>query len=236
MKLFFNNLCILFRRGGLKANILCNKGAILNHQGLYNKAVLVLNSALEIVPRFATAWNNKSYSLAHLKRYKEAIYCCDKALEIAPRFAKALNNKAHCLASLGRYKEAIYCSDKALEINPRNKAARNNKGNSLRSLGRHKEAISCFDKALEIDPRCVSHHEKSEWPKCFLCGGSGIEQQPLFPIGGYSSVPCKACGGNGRSQSKAYTCPRCRAERVIFVVGEESCCDTCGYPGSDRRS
>ena len=48
------------------------------------------DKALEIDPKFAMAWNNKSIVLVQLGKYNEAMECCDKALEINPKDVLAM--------------------------------------------------------------------------------------------------------------------------------------------------
>ena len=66
-------------------------------EGQYNKALILIRKALNVHPRYVTAWNNKGNVLCNLGRNTEAIKCYDKALSIAPGFSPAKKNKYQTL-------------------------------------------------------------------------------------------------------------------------------------------
>jgi len=165
-----------------------NKGGSLHSLGRDEEAVLCLDKALELDPRYAVAWNNKGASLDNLGRYEEAILCYDQALELDPCCIAAWNNKGSSLYNLESYQEALNCCDKALELDPRHEVAWYSKGNSLHGLGRNEEAILCYDQALELDPRDaaawdnkgVSLHSLGRDEEAIRCLDKALELDPCY--------------------------------------------------------
>ena len=98
--------------------LLSGKGLSYQRQGRYDDAFKSYDSALELDPGFADAWNNKGLTLVSLEKYQDAISCYDKALELDPGFADAWNNKGLTLVSLEKYHDAILCYFKAFALDP----------------------------------------------------------------------------------------------------------------------
>jgi len=134
------------------ANTLNSEAHRLNNLGEYEKALDLLDKALEINPNHIHALNNKGRALLELDKTEEAIVWFDKALEVNPEYIPALHNKGLILLELGKYEEAMVWFDKALEVNPNLVYLLNDKGLALYRLGQYDEAISYYDKALEINP------------------------------------------------------------------------------------
>ena len=154
---------------------LANKGFSFSSLGKELEAITCYDKALEINPRYVSAWYNKGFSFASLGRELEAIACYDKALEIDPRYVAAWHNKGAVFEKLGKTQEAIACYDKALEIDPRDASEWFGKGAILGSLGKTLEAIACYDKALEIDPV----HAMAWGNKGVELGKNGKEQEAI---------------------------------------------------------
>ena len=70
-------------------------------------AITCYNKAIELNPKYATAYNNKGVALKALGDTKAAITCYNKAIEINPKYASAYHNKGNALYALGDTKSAI---------------------------------------------------------------------------------------------------------------------------------
>jgi tetratricopeptide (TPR) repeat protein len=68
-------------------------GRALLQQGRFEEAMAELDSALEMNPKLALAWNARGYSKMRLGRYMDAVMDFDKALELNPGYANAKQNK-----------------------------------------------------------------------------------------------------------------------------------------------
>lgn len=118
----------------------------------YEKALSMLEAAINIKFGYHEAWSNKGVSLNAMGRYGEAINAYNKAIEIKPDYYEVWYNRGVALRNLNHKDEAIKSFNKAIEINPNHYDSWYNKGIALSDLERHEEAIEAYDKAIEIKP------------------------------------------------------------------------------------
>ena len=64
----------------------------------YSDAIIDLNKAIEINPRYAEAYNDRGVAKRGLKDYDSAIADFDKAIEINPNYTKAIASRAEVQA------------------------------------------------------------------------------------------------------------------------------------------
>lgn len=69
-----------------------------------------------MIPKLASAWNNKGIDLDDLNNYDEAIKAWEKALEIKPQLVEAWNNKVNALKLRSHTTEADTAFAKAKEL------------------------------------------------------------------------------------------------------------------------
>ncbi len=155
--------------GGLVSAIdYYNRANDLAYQGYLDKALELLDQAIEINPDFAVAYSAKagilSIKAGILKEngenydglYDEALKAADKAIELNPKQGEGYVNKASILNTLGRYNEALSACDAALALNLKDTetllGAYINKGTALGGLGRYNEEIGVSKEGLKIDP------------------------------------------------------------------------------------
>lgn len=127
------------------ANILLNKGVLLQHLKRFQEALTLYDKALENSPRFVRAINNKAAILDHLGQYELAEATYKKALLIEPKNIEVLNN----LGSINRKRnpvEALNYYEKALKIDAKNIIVNFNKANVLQDMGDYDEAVKCYEK------------------------------------------------------------------------------------------
>ena len=122
-----------------------------NATACLEEAIISYNRAVEINPKYLTAWKNIGIDLYFLGRYNESLKAYDRALEIDPNYGLAWYNKGLALHKLGKYNESIQAYDKALRIFPENAAIWYSKGNSLLSQGDYNGAIDCFEQAIRLN-------------------------------------------------------------------------------------
>lgn len=122
-----------------------------NATACLEEAIRSYNHAVEINPKYLTAWKNIGIDLYFLGRYNESLEAYDKAIEIDQNYGLAWYNKGLALHKLGKYNESIQAYDKALRIFPENAAIWFSKGNSLLSQGDYNGAIDCFEQAIRLN-------------------------------------------------------------------------------------
>jgi tetratricopeptide (TPR) repeat protein len=130
--------------------------------GANEKALNLVNLAIEGKANIARFWALKGRVLIDLNRDMEALGCLEKALEMSPRLTTALNDKGIALASLGPdYKmKALEFMDKAVAIQPKVPALWHNRGLLLAELDREEEAIKSYSIGIDLGSKnpCLYCH------------------------------------------------------------------------------
>jgi tetratricopeptide (TPR) repeat protein len=120
---------------------------------LYDEAIDKYNKALEIDPRFVTAYRTRGKVYLLKGQHDIAISDYTKAIELNPRYAQAYFYRAHAYQLIGELDKAVSDYTKAIEINPRYAAAYNNRGNIYERKGQSDMAFSDYIEAIELNPR-----------------------------------------------------------------------------------
>ncbi len=85
----------------------------------FKGAIILLDQAIKLSPKFCLAWINKGIALKNLDQIDEAIACYDKVtFEIDQNYKKAWHNKAVAYATKNDIVLARVCVNTALEIDP----------------------------------------------------------------------------------------------------------------------
>jgi protein O-GlcNAc transferase len=93
-------------------------GTALMSKGLYEKALLSLDKAIELNKNYEEAYVNKSNLLHNLKKTKAALETLESGLKLFPNSQKFLNNKGYLLTEQKRHEEAIDTFHILSKINP----------------------------------------------------------------------------------------------------------------------
>jgi tetratricopeptide (TPR) repeat protein len=120
--------------------------------GLYEKALEIINKALKINQGLYSAYDLRGSVLSALGRYNEAISNFDKSLEIKPDNHRALINKGITLIAIKDIEQARKVFQLVIQLNPSNPSGWYYRGIALRTEYKYKEAINSFEQALRIRP------------------------------------------------------------------------------------
>ena len=145
----FNLLCAQLPNS---AELLNNRGAILQQLGRYDEALASYDKAIVLKPGYASAHHNRASTLKKLNRYDEALAAFDQAIALKPDLAEAYHNRAVILQDLKRYDEALAGYDQVLALNPKHAEACNNRGLVLSNQGDMAGAEEMFRKASALKP------------------------------------------------------------------------------------
>ncbi len=118
-------------------------------------AILSLEHALKLSPRYWYAAYNYAALLLQSKRFEEALISLNLCDELQPTHAATLNGRSVALHNLDRFEEALSDSRQAQALDPTNADTCNNIGAALQKLNRHEEALEWFDPALDLRPYFV---------------------------------------------------------------------------------
>ena len=120
--------------------------------GHHEEAIKDYNKAIELIPSYLAAWNNRGLAKAGFGDHEEAIKDYNKAIELNPNYPHAWSNRGIAKAERGQPKEAIKDFDQAIKLNPDAAPAWNNRGNEKAKLDHHEDAIKDFNQAIELNP------------------------------------------------------------------------------------
>lgn len=120
-------VCVLVVLVALTVLTGCRSPAMLHNQaGLallkerkYEEALQEFSQAVESLPTYGEALNNRGVLYAYSGKYDLAIADFSKAIELDPKLADAYNNRGVAYAYLGEYDRAIADFTKAIEIDPK---------------------------------------------------------------------------------------------------------------------
>ena len=121
--------------------------------GDYKGAIEDFTKAIELVPKYAPAYDYRGNTKGRLGDYRGAIQDFTKAIELDPKHSSAYHGRGNSKAILGDHKGAILDFTKTIELDPQNANAYGSMGASKYVLGDHKGAILDFTKTIELDPQ-----------------------------------------------------------------------------------
>ena len=104
----------------------CNLGAALQAQGLHDLAIESYQSAIQLKPDYAEAYNNLGAALQEQGKITESIKAFQHVLSILPDYASAQNNLGNAFLVQGNLKEAIDCYRNSLTLDNANLSTHSN--------------------------------------------------------------------------------------------------------------
>jgi tetratricopeptide (TPR) repeat protein/serine/threonine protein kinase len=127
-------------------------GSRKTSQGEFTEALMYLEKAIKVNPKFTGAYNLAGDCFRSLGQHQKAIEIYKQAIEIDPNNTDACCNLGTTYRDLGRHNEAIEVFKQTIRRNPNNTVAYYNLGITYRDLGRHDEAIEAFKQTVKINP------------------------------------------------------------------------------------
>ena len=119
----------------------------------YKEAIVDLNKAIKLQPKYAPAYNLRGLCKAGLKDFKAAILDYDKAIKLKLDYAAAYMNRGDSNAHLKRNKKAFEDYLEVTKIDSKNDTAFDYCGLQKIAMGDFKASIFYFDKAININPK-----------------------------------------------------------------------------------
>jgi len=128
------------------------------------KALSLLDQAIQTNPNDAWAWQNRGVALNKLGRSEEAIDSYRRAGEMNPMVTMAWENLGKLLRKLGRHDEAIESYKRGIELWPEGGGDLwNGMGIAYTELNRYGDALSCFEEAARLHPGDGSVWNNKGW-------------------------------------------------------------------------
>lgn len=130
----------------------CNKSKVLINMGLFEKAIEVAQTGLQVDNDNVFLLNNLGIAQFRSGHYEKALQTSKKAFELAPGNFDAVDNLASALAQLGRYQEALKYYDRAAELDSTSFSTLYERGYALEMCEKIDQAAECYQKAVKIEP------------------------------------------------------------------------------------
>jgi len=130
-----------------------NIGAHLMLQKKYTNAIQIFNKAIEMYPRFSSAYHNRGTSYYAIKMKKEAFLDLHTALGLDPMRASTHNSVGDIFFDLKEYNKALSHFNKSIKLNPTNYVPYYSIGLIMKIQGKRNESRRWIKKSQEIKRR-----------------------------------------------------------------------------------
>ena len=104
--------------GGDTVNLLVARGEEATSRNELEKALKLLDAAVDLAPDYADAWNRRAYVHFRMGNSGAALGDLRRALALDPNHFRALDGMAKILDGLGEKKAALQVYDQLLKIHP----------------------------------------------------------------------------------------------------------------------
>ena len=123
---------------------------LLRRQGLYAKALMLIEEILELCPEDPEAWTRKGVMLRNMGGHEDAMAAAKKAIETDATCALAWRLKGALLRDAAQHQEGLDCYLRSLQLDPNDFLCWENKGNALTALSRTEEAKAAYAEAERV--------------------------------------------------------------------------------------
>ena len=148
---FFDTTLTQFKNSA-KADDFFALGGACYDKGEYNKAIIYYDSAIQLKPDMAIAYNNMGNAYHALHRYTLAITCYDKAILLNPNNKEAYCNRANSESHCNMLELAAQDYTMALQLDPKNPINYFNRACFYMKNNNYKAALSDYDSSIALDP------------------------------------------------------------------------------------
>jgi len=136
----------------LKAKEWMDKGIALMNAEKYESALSAFNSAVEMNPASAVAYQYKGWALNSLADYDQALIMFNRAADLDPQNPWTYINRAGSLIMLGNCRQALPDAEKGIGLDPTIAHAYAIRGWAYLCLGNYDLALADFNKSLQMSP------------------------------------------------------------------------------------
>ncbi len=104
--------------GGDTVNLLIDRGEAFSMHMEQDKALKLMDAAVDLAPDYAEAWSHRAYVHYRMNNYEAALGDLRRALALEPNHFRALDGMAKILGLLGEKKGALKAYEQLLKIHP----------------------------------------------------------------------------------------------------------------------
>lgn len=140
-----------------------NRGLDYLRKSQYDEAIIELNKAIEIYPRYANAYSDRGYAYMQKRQFDRAISDFTKTLDINPQHHYAHTNRGLAYFKKSQYDKAISEFNKAIEINPKIGETYYYRGLAYFNIGKNDRAIADYNYAIKLNPTYAEAYINRAW-------------------------------------------------------------------------
>jgi tetratricopeptide (TPR) repeat protein len=104
--------------GGDTVNLLIDRAELFSSRNENDKAMPLLDAAVDLAPDYAEAWSHRGYVEYRLNNYPAALGDLRRALALDPNHFRALDAMAKILTLMGEKKAALEAYNQLLKVHP----------------------------------------------------------------------------------------------------------------------
>ncbi|MEM6753448.1 MAG: tetratricopeptide repeat protein [Cyanobacteria bacterium P01_C01_bin.38] len=137
-----------------------NHARQLYHQGMakykkadYKQAIKLLSQAININPRYSSAYNSRGDAYYRLGNYEKSQQDASAAIRHNPKDANAYYDRAFSLYLIGEFNGAIIDYKQAIKLDPEYANAYYGRGLARHEIKENKKAIEDLDRAIALNPK-----------------------------------------------------------------------------------
>jgi tetratricopeptide (TPR) repeat protein len=130
-----------------------NRGVVYGLIGNTDKAINDYTAAIELNPKYRSAYCNRGAEYAKKHNYKLAVSDETMAIQLNPKYANAYHNRGSCYAEIGEFEKAIADFSQAIRLNPRSASTFDGRALAYESLGQFGKAMADYDRVIRTAPQ-----------------------------------------------------------------------------------
>ena len=126
--------------------------SIANKLEQRDDAIILLERAVELKPKFAGAWADLAETYTESEKFGEALDAVQRVIKLQPNMPFGHMIRGSILGKKDDHEGAINAFKEALEIEPDHIGSNMGLGNTLKTIGRYDEAVKSYKKCIEAQP------------------------------------------------------------------------------------
>jgi tetratricopeptide (TPR) repeat protein len=156
--------------------------------GEFDKALALVNQAIELNPKFGGSYLNRANIYVARREFELALADINYAIELDGEQVHHMFVRAELWRQIGNLKRALADYNRILKLEPDNVVTLIRRATAHAEAKHFDQALGDFDRAAELDKdnfliyseRGMIHYEKKEWDKALADLGYAIEVAPSF--------------------------------------------------------
>ena len=139
-------------------------------------AIVLLERAVELKPKFAGAWSDLAEAYSDIDEYGKALDAVQRVIKLQPDLPFGFMVRGGILTKSGDHQGGIAAYEEALKIEPDHLGSNMGIGNVLKTVGRFDESVEAYKQCIKIQPLFAEAYWSLANLKTYQFATSEIEQ------------------------------------------------------------